>query len=188
MDHIDPTGQEALVEYLLTLARVIPRIPINPRPLCPLYAKIRNNMPLPLSGIFPAYRTGWGGVTTIDVGPPGFNWDNTLINEVVTPAGGSCPNAIKQGACAGLGNFVVGQAGSLINQQTLPAQHNAFYDQHVKTAPLSQPVHYKNGTIPYRAPAGPDSNTVAHYLGTQAGFNPTAPPKTTGCGRDSSLQ
>lgn len=35
---------------------------------------------------------------------------------------------------------------------------------------------WPQNTIPYSAPFGPNSDTAAHYLGTQGGFNPPAPP------------
>src|SRR5439155_8710848 len=54
---------------------------------------------------------------------------------------------------------------------------------------------FPNGKIDYKRPPGPNSNSVAHYLGQQAGFNPTAPPNTgkypghtpSECGWDTSL-
>jgi RHS repeat-associated protein len=39
---------------------------------------------------------------------------------------------------------------------------------------------WPNNTIPYHAVGGPNSDTAAHSLGTAGGFNPPAPPGTTG--------
>jgi RHS repeat-associated protein len=39
---------------------------------------------------------------------------------------------------------------------------------------------WPNGTIPYHAVGGPNSDTAAHNLGTAGGFNPSPPPGTTG--------
>jgi RHS repeat-associated protein len=39
---------------------------------------------------------------------------------------------------------------------------------------------WPNNTIPYNAAGGPNSDTATHSLGTSGGFNPPAPPRTTG--------
>jgi len=39
---------------------------------------------------------------------------------------------------------------------------------------------WPNGTIPYHAVEGPNSDTAAHSLGTSGGFNPSPPPGTMG--------
>ena len=41
-------------------------------------------------------------------------------------------------------------------------------------------VAWPQDTIAYNPVAGPNSDTAAHYLGTQAGFDPPAPPGMTG--------
>jgi RHS repeat-associated protein len=47
-------------------------------------------------------------------------------------------------------------------------------------AMIAAAVAWPQDTIPYHPVGGPNSDTAAHYLGTQGGFNPPAPPGMTG--------
>lgn len=171
VDAVDPTGRQALVEYLLLIHFIQP-LQIN-IPRCFAQLKYR----YALGGCNHAFwwiQTADGKHYTISAGPDKGEWEtlkrNSYLNRWVTEG-----DANEHYAKDNSGDATAYNSGtSFVACPQVKALKDAADS-------------YKNDTIGYRAPLGPNSNTFAHYLATKGEFPAGAPPKTTGCGWDASL-
>src|SRR5262249_17932109 len=157
---VDPTGRQAIVEYLLLIHFIKP-IPPTFRP-CFAQLKYRYAR-LGCNHAFWWIQTPSGQRYTISGGPDKGSLETLARNSYlnVWPTPGDVNAKFPKDNSGDAVAFDSGTSFAVCGQVL---------------ALLSAARHYQNGTIPYRAPAGPDSNTIAHWLGTQGGFSPSAPP------------
>lgn len=105
---------------------------------CPTSVTLNQTWVQPLQNDYPAFSTGVGILTSMQVGPVGTNFDSIVIYETVTPTGNSCPANIK--SLTDFPTVTFGQPFSVGSTafwegSPYPSVHNAFYDQHtIKSA------------------------------------------------------
>lgn len=92
-----------------------------------------HQVPLDADGVNNGWRTGYGGVTEIEVSNGNQDYDGSEIKEHFVR--GHCENANLSGqGGTGGSTFMVGRGVSnndLGNSISFPAKHNIFYDQHL---------------------------------------------------------
>ena len=114
--------------------------------------------------MFPGEKTGLGATATISVAPTTSNWNGIHVTESLTSTSNSCPASFGN-LCAGSGTFTVGDGGTTIDGQTLQAQQNVFYDEHVIESNVSL-LDYYNVTGSCQAVCTQTYSCVERPMGT----------------------
>lgn len=98
---------------------------------CPSSVDLESTINLNQEALAKGYRTAYGILAKMRVGPDIRNWNGTQIAEVVTPIPGTCPSTLTSDPCASGPPFTVGDpTKSSPVHPVEPGIRNRFYDFH----------------------------------------------------------